>query len=195
MLLSNPEYAKVNGKEYKINTDFKTAIECNEIAKDETISDYERALAVIYKLFGDDGLENQEDYDELLTAGLKFLSCGVEVKVDKTEPDMDFVQDYNYIKTSFRSDYGIELKDMHWWEFMDLINGLSNSEMGNSCILNRIRAIRTYDVSKIKDRKEKEKILKAKKQVALKKKERKLSEEEEKNRDKFFELANIRKEK
>ena len=48
-----PEYAEINDKKYKINTDFRVAIECQNIATDESISDYERALAIIYKLFHD----------------------------------------------------------------------------------------------------------------------------------------------
>ena len=32
-----PQYVEVFGKRYKINTDFKVAIECNRIAEDETI--------------------------------------------------------------------------------------------------------------------------------------------------------------
>ena len=53
-----PEYAEINDKKYKINTDFRVAIECQNIATDESISDYERALAIIYKLFGDVGIDD-----------------------------------------------------------------------------------------------------------------------------------------
>ena len=50
-----PEYVEVKGKRYKINTDFRVAIECNRIAEDETIGDFERVLGIIYTLFGDEG--------------------------------------------------------------------------------------------------------------------------------------------
>ena len=33
MYLNNPEYVKAGNKKYKINTDFRVAIECNEIAE------------------------------------------------------------------------------------------------------------------------------------------------------------------
>lgn len=52
--MNNPEYVKVDNKLYKINTDFRVAIECNYIAQDEKIGDYERSLAIIYKLFGEE---------------------------------------------------------------------------------------------------------------------------------------------
>ena len=191
-----PKYVKIGEKKYKINTDFRVAIECQEIALDDSIGDFERALAIIYKLFGDDGLDDSNNYEKLLELAQKYLSCGKEVN-NKTneEPDMDFIQDMPYIKASFRSDYNINLDDeeMHWWEFYDLINGLSNSEMGNCCVLNRIRNLRTFDTKDIKDQKELAKINEAKKQVALKKREvkKELTYEQKRNIDNFYEKIGI----
>ena len=87
-------------------------------------------------------------------------------------------------------------EEMHWWKFYKLINGLSNSEMGNCCVLNRVRNLRTFDTSEIKDVKEKEKIEKAKKQVELKKKIKKvqLDEEKTKNINDFYEALEKREE-
>ena len=61
-----PKYVKIGEKKYKINTDFRVAIECQEIALDDSIGDFERALAIIYKLFGDDGLDDSNNYEKLL---------------------------------------------------------------------------------------------------------------------------------
>ena len=189
--MNYPEYVKINDKKYKINTDFRVAIECNEIAMDETISDFERALAIIYKLFGDDGINDTNNYEKLLELAQKYLSCGKEVVDNNEEPDMDFIQDMDYIETSFMSDYSIDLAntDMHWWKFYNLMNGLSNSEMGNCCVLNRVRNLRTYDTKDIKDQKELEKIKKAKEQVALKKRivKKNLTTEQKNNINAFYE--------
>jgi len=51
--LNNPKYVKVDGELYEINTDFRVALECENISRDKKIGDYERGLAIIYKLFGD----------------------------------------------------------------------------------------------------------------------------------------------
>ena len=168
-----PEYIEVNGKQYKINTDFRVAIKCNQVAEDDNIGNYERALAIIYLLFGDEALEDVENQNKILELALKYLACGKKIEKTKKEPDMDFIQDMDYIEASFMSDYHIDLTNikMHWWKFNNLINGLSNSEFGNCCVLNNVRNLRNYDVSKIKDRKERQKIIEAKKQVALKKNE------------------------
>lgn len=193
--MNNPEYVKIGNKKYKINTDFRVAIKCNKIAQDEKIGDYERSLAIIYLLFGDNGLNDEDNYEKLLELAKKYLSCGKEIEQTNEEPDMDFEEDYDYIKTSFRSDYGINLDNekMHWWEFFNLINGLSNSELGNCCILNRIRNLRNFDESKIEDAKERQKIHKAKQQVALKKnkKEVELTKEQEESMEQLNKILGI----
>lgn len=192
-MTSYPKYVEIEGKRYKINTDFRYALKCNQIAEDETVSDYERALAIIYTLFGDEGLDTPEHHEKLLKMAKKYLSCNKEEEQTNDEPDMDYTEDYSYIKTSFRSDYGINLdqEQMHWWEFFDLMSGLSNSEIGNCCILNRIRNLRNYDTKDIKDPKERRKIEEAKKQVALKKYKKKPTDEQIENAKQFFEALNL----
>jgi len=52
-----PEYIEVAGKKYKINTDFRLALKCDDIFRDETIGNYEKFLAIIYILLGKEGLK------------------------------------------------------------------------------------------------------------------------------------------
>lgn len=170
-----PEYVRVKDKEYKINTDFRIAIECNKIAEDETIDNVERALGIICTLFGEEAIDDEENYVKLLELAEKYLLCGKEKDNSDEEPDMDFEEDMDYIEASFMSDYSIDLSNtkMHWWKFFNLINGLSNSELGDCCVLNRIRNLRNFNTSEIKDTKEKQRIEKEKKKVALKKNKKK----------------------
>ena len=189
--MNNPEYAKVKGKKYKINTDYKVALECNRIAMDSSIGDYERSLAIIYLLFGDEGLNNKDDYNELLELSIKFLKCNEEIDESPNEtPDMDFEQDLGLIKASFKSDYGITLDDeyMHWWDFYMYLKGLTEN-----CVLNRVRELRDYDLSTIKDQKEKKKMEKAKKRFALKTKEAPITEEQQRSVDNFYKLTGLKR--
>lgn len=188
--MSNPEYAKIGDKLYKINTDFKVALKCEEVAQDDSINDTERALAIIYLLFGNDGIDNPGDYEELLKKTTVYLSCGKEQTREKEEPDMDFEQDKAYIKASFYTDYNIPdiySRDMHWWDFMALMNGLKED-----CVLNRVREIRNYDTSQIKDPKTLTQIMKQKEAVALKKKEPEMTEEQKKSYERFMEQMGMR---
>lgn len=194
MSLNKPTKVRIGNKEYPINTDFRVALECQRIALDKSVGEYERTLAVIYKLFGEKGLNDIENHPKLLELGQKYLACGKDTDENEEEPDMDFEQDYDYILASFMSDYKIDLENtqMHWWTFFNLLSGLSNSEFGNCCILNRIRNLRCYDTSNIKDLKTKKKIEEAKERVALKKKEKVLTEQQLKNIEEFKRQAGMR---
>lgn len=192
-----PEFVKVNGKKYAINTDYRIALKCNKITADPNIGDNERILSIIYLLFGDEALDDFENHTELILLAMKFLSCGIEGSLNNTgeevKRDMDFYQDWDYISASFMSDYNIDIDNvkMHWWKFYSLLNGLSNSYDNNCCVLNRIRNLRNFDVSKIEDPKQRSEIIKAKQSIALKKEPVKLTKEQEKNMNKFYELTGI----
>ena len=196
--MTYPEYAKVGDKKYKINTDFRVAIACNEIALDKTIGDFERSLAIIYKLFGDEGLNDFENHEKLQEIALKYLSCGKDLTYDRdeSEPDMDYVEDEGYIRSSFKYDYKYdpyELDYLHWYDFYNDLCNLSNSEFGSCCILSRIRNLRTYDLKTITDAKEREKVRKAKESVQLKRfrKETKLTKEQIESMEKLNSILGL----
>ena len=176
-----PEYANIDGKEYKINTDFSVALRCFEVIENEEISDTERALAVIYLLFG---FIPETNLDIFLDKASLFLQCGTKNDKPSGERDIDLNADRCYINASFMSDYKIDLSQtkMHYWMFVDLLKGLTEH-----CILSRVREIRNYDISDIKDAKTRNKILKAQESVALPKKLTKEEQEAIDNFEKLFE--------
>lgn len=180
---------------YEAKTDFRTAIRCNEIATDNTIGDFERVLGIICTMFGGNALDNPSHYEKLLKWALNYLSCGKKIVDTHEQPDMDYVEDMDYIEASFMSDYQIDLEntEMDWHKFNNLMNGLSNSEMGNCCVLNRIRNLRNLDLSEIKDNKERQKLAKAKEDVALKKykKENHLTKEQEESMNRLNEILGL----
>lgn len=180
---------------YEANTDFRIAIRCNEIATDETIGDFERVLGVICTIFGPNALDNPNHYEKLLKWAKKWLSCGQEIVDTHEQPDMDYIEDMDFIEASFMSDYRIDLTEteMDWHKFNNLMNGLSNSELGNCCVLNRIRNLRNFDVSTIKDSKERQKLAKAKEMVTLKKykKENHLTKEQEESMERLNKILGL----
>lgn len=198
--MNNPEYVKVDNTLYKINTDFRVAIECNDIARDKTISDYERALAIIYKLFGKDGLACKSQ-NKLLELGIKYISLGDDKKSLKNNSDdkfkLDFTKSKGIIRSSFKFDYNYdpyELEYLHWYDFYNDLENLSTSEFGTCCILNRVLSILNEDVSKIKDRKRKKEIIEA--QEILKQKyciqeEQNITEEQKASAKEFYKSIGI----
>ena len=184
-----PEFVKINEKKYKINTDFRVALKCDEIARDETTGEYEKGLAVIYKLFGDEGLNDKHNHEKLLELGKKYLLRNQEKENDE-DPDMDFEQDRGYIKASFFSDYKLQdiysVEYMHWYDFYDYLLGLTED-----CVLSRVRYIRSLDTSGLTG-KELDERIKQKKAVELKKKQKPISEKQSKSANRFLELAKLK---
>lgn len=200
--MNNPNYVKVDDKLYKINTDFRVAIECNKIAQDTKIGDYERAMAIIYKLFGEDGL-NCVKIEKLLELGIKYISLSDtnknSLKNDlKANYDIDISKCKGLIKSSFKFDYNYnpyELKYLHWYDFYNDLENLSTSEFGNCCILNRVISILNQDASKIKDDKERQKLIETQKLLKEKycvQKEAKLTNEQEKSVQEFYKALNLK---
>ncbi len=155
-----PQFITIDGIDYELNTDFRYALACFSCINDIELSDYERAYGVIGILFK----EIPENEIEALSMAVKFLRCGKEEQNSYRKPDMDFGFDMHYIRSSYRSDYSIDLNNvsMHWFEFCELLQGLTDNS-----ILNRVRDIRNYDLSTIKDPKVRQKIIQAKQEVAL----------------------------
>ena len=158
--MNKPQYVKVDNKMYKINTDFRIGLECNKIALDESIGDYERALAIIYKLFGEEGLDCQNK-DRLCELAVKYLSMGKdenELKSNSNDNyELDFTKCEGLIQSSFKYDYKYnpyELEYLHLYDFYNDLQNLSSSEFGNCCVLNRIQSILNTDISTIKDSKQ-----------------------------------------
>lgn len=194
--MNNPTKVRIEDREYPINTDFRVALECNRIATDTSIGDTERALGIIYTLYGEKGLNGHSDYNKLLELAQKYLCCNKELENNNKEPDMDYEQDKGYIQSSFKQDYQYNpynLEYFHWWDFYNDLSNLSNNEFGTCCILNRVRNLRTMDLSTIKDIKEREKVKKAQEQVALKKKQKEYTKQERDSIDRFYELTGLNK--
>lgn len=158
-----PKYAKVNGVKYPINTSFAVALKCFDVINDDLISDTERTLAIIYMLFG--FIPDEDNIDSFLDLAIKYLQCGESKEEQETKKkDMDFNYDMKYILSSFMSDYHIDLTvtDMHFYQFINLIQGLTEK-----CALNRVREIRNYNLSEIKDPKFRSQMAKAQESFAL----------------------------
>lgn len=172
-----PTMIKIKDKYYTINTDFRIALECDEVARDNSICDYEKILTIIYLLLGENALNDYENHEEIFNLCQKFLQRNKnEEDLDNDEEDeltLDFKQDESYIKASFMSDYKIELDsiNMHWWAFLDLLSGLTEDS-----VLSRVRYIRQEPLEDKKG-KEREQWIKMKKSVALKKNNHKTDEE------------------
>lgn len=193
--MSNPEYVKVDGKLYKINTDFRVALECDSILRDTTISDFERIIAFLFKLFGKDGV-TCENEQELINKAMKYLSLGQNEKGLKIDSDdkfeMDFQKCKGLIQSSFKFDYGYDpysLEYLHWYDFYNDLQNLSTSEFGTCCKLNQVITILKQNPSEIKDNKQREQLIKLQKyykEQYCREEEKQITEEQERSAKELY---------
>lgn len=158
-----PTKMEANGRIYEIDTDFRTAIACFKAINDMELTDLERFYAVETLLLGD--LVFPQDEDILKEKIANYLRCGKTENTSDNEIDFDYIQDEERVRTSIRQCYHINLNEipyLHWWEYNELISGLTNESL-----INKIRDLRNYDISEIKDEKDRKKIIEAKERVAL----------------------------
>ena len=201
MSLNNPKYVRVDDELFELNTDFRVAIECDKIARDKTIGDYERALAFVYKLYGEKGL-NSKHINKLFELGIKYIGFNKKNDDDEVEKKeekfkLDYEKCEGLIKSSFKFDYNYDpynLEYLHWYDFYNDLANLSTSEFGHCCILNRVVSTLNEDVNEIKDDKLRNKIIDA--QKALQKKyciyeEKQMTKEQEKSANEFYKLLGI----
>lgn len=198
--MNKPKFVKVNDELYEINTDFRIALECNKIAEDKSIGNIERGLAIIYKLFGEKGLDCK-DQNKLMKLGIKYLSLGIDKKDVKNNShdkyELDFNKCIGLIKSSFKFDYNYdpyELEYLHWYDFYNDLQNLSTSEFGNCCMLNRVVSILNQDMSKIKETKERTKMAKIKEELRKKyciEEQKEMTKEQEESARAFYKSLGI----
>lgn len=189
-----PEAIEVEGHRFKLDTSYQTAIRCFDMLQDEAVTDAERGVLIMLFLIGDIPELSASGMKRLQELLVKYLQCGKEPEqvkemdeiLTEREPDMDYSYDMGLIIASFISDYNIDLSDssnddMHWWKFIDLLNGLSPKSA-----LSRVREIRNKDLSDYKDSpKAMEELIQAKRLVAL---PEKITESEREALDEFDRL-------
>lgn len=156
-----PEQVEVDGKLYKINSDFRTSIQfeilmqkkeltekqkefANELCLLDKEMDRETAeLLAKYK----DGLELYypeipNDINGAINAMLWFYECGkenIDKKKSKKSGSGKKIYDYNYdadyIYAAFFEQYHIDLaeQELHWWKFSALFSALSED-----CMISKI---------------------------------------------------------
>ena len=170
-----PNYVVVNGKKIRIVTDFREYLKLIDLLKDDEIETMEKAN-LIMQWFLDDPRESFQDCLQALSdfvTNYRGLEDNQESKQEendqesekKHDPVISYTQDAPYIISGFLECYGIDLLEipyMHWWKFQILIDG-----MNEECELKKRMGYRSNDLSKVKDKEERERIRKIQKQIAI----------------------------
>lgn len=162
-IMLDPKPDSWNG--YPVNTDFRIGIQINQAIQDPELMEREKMEEVISLLFPGIVPEGEE-IGEAISWYLNgwYLDNKVDSSGNKKHiRDMDWDVDQWRIYSAFRAQYGIDLNtaELHWWEFMGLLNTLEE------CAFTRVIDIRNKRVTGKMAPEERKAIIKAKQLYSL----------------------------
>ena len=163
-----PEAVIFGSKSYPIKTDFKVWLRFHGIITDKNKSPAEKFTDAVLCCFDSEKCKKLPDnYEETMSVLFSFFAgMPKDVKTAKSvEKVFDFTQDSEYIFVSFLAEYGIDLSEssMHWYKFLALLGGLSESSQ-----LKKAIAWRSVNLADIKDSKKRSLYRKMKEFYSLK---------------------------
>ena len=139
---------KYKDREYQLNIAFNRMLKAIDLMEDETIEEWEK-VQFVFDCFIDENVNlNINDKSEIVNKIFTHLNSFTEQKkTSKSEVVMDIKQDFEYIYSSFKKDYGIDLLDefdkLSWLKFKALLNGLSKDTK-----MSEVIKIRTTEIPK-----------------------------------------------
>lgn len=150
-------------EEHKIKTDFKQALKFFKILDADELDEQEKTLLIMECLFF-----SVPPNDPDLWEFIKYYIAGGEEKGGSSKKVFDFIQDSGRIFSAFKQIYNIDLstEKMHWWKFLELFKGLPTGTH-----LQDVIEIRAKEIPVKMNSKDKQKLMKAKQQYALKTKQ------------------------
>ena len=169
-----PKALEVHGEFYPIITDFREYIRLLDMLKCKELNEIQRIM-----ILGEYFLTDISIDQEAIHALTDFVTMDLKEKENNSDSEEEgeeqeetekknlfsYEIDYPYILSGFLRDYGIDLETveyLHWWKFRMLFDGLSD----DTEIKQRIM-YRGINLSDIKDRDERKRILKIQRSIQL----------------------------
>lgn len=143
------DFLIIDGKKYKIKTDFKIWIKVSQIMSGTSFN-AENMIKIIGMVFEDIPSNLWETIQEILRFLNPLAKKGGQNKNEKiTRRIFDYELDSEYIYSAFWQQYNINLccADLHWWQFLALFNCLSEDTA-----FSKIIQYRNIDLKEIKDK-------------------------------------------
>ena len=122
MLGELPRSLRVNGKEFRIRTDYRDILKIVSAFNDRELEDDEKVYICLVILFKNFDNLKKDDYEAAFKAALSFIDCGQEPNNSKPAPNiMDWEQDEKIMFPAINKAAGFEVrtaKYIHWWTFI-----------------------------------------------------------------------------
>ena len=165
-----PNTVEIDDEKYEINSDFRTSILFELLMQDDELSDEEK-IATALELYYPN-IPPYDKWNEAINKILWFYRGGKDIELSKGKGQgrssiqiYSFNYDDDYIYAAFLDQYRIDLQDieyLHWWKFKAMFKALKED---NEIV--KIMGYRSMDLSKIKDKEQREHYKKLKKMYEI----------------------------
>ncbi|MBG0770317.1 MAG: bacteriophage Gp15 family protein [Anaerolineaceae bacterium] len=122
-----PTSVWIDGREYQLDTDFRTCLRIILAFEDPDLADVEKRIVLIENLYP----EPPNDLEKAVELGIWFLDGGEnDPSAEKDGADeklYSFSKDAPFIYSAFRQTHAIDLETvdhLHWWKFLYLFMDL-----------------------------------------------------------------------
>lgn len=117
-----PVSVTIDGREYEIDTDFRSALLTIMAFEDGGLTTHEKAMIMLANLYP----TIPDNVQAAFERAQWFLNGGEEREETGKPRVYSFTKDARYIFAAFRQTHGIDLQtaNLHWWEFLALFMDL-----------------------------------------------------------------------
>lgn len=149
-----PDSISIDGKEYRIHTDFRNWIQFEILMFDHKIPLEQKIIDLLKLCF----LELPDSIESSIMGMIQFYSGDAKKEEDGHEnnstkqPIYSYKRDADYIYSAFLTQYHIDLQtaNLHWWQFKALFKSLNDTNM-----IIKIMEYRSMDLNQMKDKDQK----------------------------------------
>mgnify|MGYP001164602836 CR=1 FL=1 len=145
-----PEAIVIDGKEYPINWDHRTGIDCILDFESPELTIEEKGILLIRRLYKEPLPVN---LSEAMRLGIKFLNAGNDNVEENPFADhyrlYSFEKDAGLIYAAFRQTHGVDLQKerLHWWTFLALFQVLG-ADTAFCTLVNLRRRVKSGEATK-----------------------------------------------
>lgn len=151
-----PTSVEIDSIEYEINSNFRISMLFEILMQDYELNEEDKIIQTLQLYYP----VIPQNVNEAIEQLLWFYRCGKDTKESsgrgkgKNSQIYSFDYDDDYIYSAFLDQYNIDLQDvdyLHWWKFKAMFKSLKED---NEIV--KIMGYRAMDISKIKDKEQKE---------------------------------------
>ena len=121
MLGQLPKTLTINGKSYRIRTDYRNILRIFEAFADKDLSDKEKMLVCLRRMFVDFSKLPYDDYKEAYEQVYWFIGCGKQEEKRPPVRTFNWIKDEPLMFPAVNKAAGLEVRAvpyLHWWTFM-----------------------------------------------------------------------------